>query len=118
MVKYHEGADDEVAQAVGYYARIDPDLAVGFAEQLEEAVSAMSRNPRIGSPHPRLEDVRYIRLRRFPYKLGTPSVPSSSCSLSPTMRGERTTGDIASAISEWRAGARHCSVGVAKQRRS
>ncbi len=55
----------DVVAAAGYYADIDPDLAVGFADELEHALTRVQSHPMVGRT---LRGVyRRMALERFPY---------------------------------------------------
>lgn len=64
-------ADDDIAEAVSYYATEGaPDAAFGFIDALEAARNVLAEQPWIGSTRLAVEigvdEVRSLALRRFP----------------------------------------------------
>ena len=65
----HPGFDAQVSSAVLEFERIDPRLALRFADAVEEMLDVLSRMPTIGEQlsvvHPELTGLRGYRIRRF-----------------------------------------------------
>jgi len=63
----HPEADAEFAEAVGYYAVIDPRLGVEFYREVERVIREVCAQPRRFRPiHP---PVRRALTERFPYAI-------------------------------------------------
>jgi len=69
---FHEEAADERDAALSYYREIDPDLAEDLDRALEERLARAVRMPgvsRIEPSTPERFELRWYRIRRFPYAL-------------------------------------------------
>ena len=67
-----ELANRDVEEAIDHYwAQANAEVALGFVDELEKAYGHIARHPSSGSPryahHLGLADLRFWRLRRYPY---------------------------------------------------
>lgn len=86
---FHEDAADERDAALAYYRRIDPHLAEDLDAAIEERLALALKVPgasRIEPSAPNRFNLRWYRVRRFPYAL-----------LIGTARGERIVVAVAHA---------------------
>lgn len=64
-VDFHHLARAEIRRVRSYYGRVG--YGARFFAALQDAIAAITASPGIGSPD--LFGTRYIRLRKFPYRL-------------------------------------------------
>jgi len=62
---FHEEAEEELDQAVGYYEDCRPGLGLEFAEEVYAAITRIIQFPAAGSPIS--ERARRCLVNRFPY---------------------------------------------------
>lgn len=67
----HERADMDVQEAINYFLKHAPELALDFVDVLERTYPQIQRRPSIGSPRYahelNLPGLRFWHCRRFPY---------------------------------------------------
>ena len=70
-VRISEEAAAELEEATRWYEAHRLGLGTDFLSVIDSAVEEITRNPKIGSPAPGVEDhdVRRLIVRRFPYHL-------------------------------------------------
>ncbi|MCA9112805.1 MAG: type II toxin-antitoxin system RelE/ParE family toxin [Planctomycetaceae bacterium] len=64
-LEYHPDAVFEAAAARSWYAEIDPQLGVSFADELERVTERIAAAPDRWPRH--LHETRVVMLHRFPY---------------------------------------------------
>jgi plasmid stabilization system protein ParE len=66
-VIFHELAERELNEAAAYYANTRPGLGEAFLVEVQRAVDALAAKP--AAARPGAGDIRWWRVRRFPYSV-------------------------------------------------
>jgi len=62
-------ARDEIDEAADWYRRESQELCLAFLKAVEVSLQSLTINPRIRSRRHPSEDVRWLQLKPFPYRI-------------------------------------------------
>jgi toxin ParE1/3/4 len=59
----------EIEEAAEWYRARNPELKNRFVKAVNQAIDRLVENPRLGSRRLRKVDLRWVRAKRFPYRI-------------------------------------------------